>query len=638
MSEVRQHRSVLRAGSAVAAGLALIVYINSLPNGFLSDDGQVIAFSAVAGPPSSWRAFLVTPAAVVVRGGATGTYGPLTAWAFAAAHAMGADLPLVHHLVNVVCHIATSALLVPVAAATGLSPLAAGLAGALFAVHPIHTEAVDHVASREALLSAMFLLLALLLWRRRRSLLGGFGAVAVSGLALLASEQALPVVILLPLADVLGDGGTQRRGGRSRVILYVALLVVVAGYLALRHAAFQSVGKPDESALFQGNPAALLPPGLRIVTGLKMTAVAVSKLFVPVRLSADYSYRQVAGVQSLAESGALIGLFTGVAVVMLASALWARHRTAFFWTLFAVLTWGVVSNVPFPADALFHEDVLYLPSAGVCALVALAVGALAEARSRELGVVVAAVLVVAAGTVTVLRNSVWHDELRLAEATVAAAPDSARAHRLLGTAYSDANRPDDAVKEFSRALGIYPGDKASLYNVGVILQRQDKPLEALTVFRRVTDLDPKYVPAWINLAAINNSQTAFRPALDAAERAIDIRPDIPNAWVVKGHALRGMNRLEEARAAFEEALRLAPTLPEALLGLGATTIDLKDWAASASVFERLVKVAPVPDAYRGLVFSYREGGRDAEAASVAAVAHQMFPNDDFFAPEQPAAP
>ena len=71
------------------------------------------------------------------------------------------------------------------------------------------------------------------------------------------------------------------------MILYAALLVVVAGYLALRHAAFQSVGKPDESALFQGNPAALLPPGLRIVTGLKMTAVAVSKRFVPVRLGVD---------------------------------------------------------------------------------------------------------------------------------------------------------------------------------------------------------------------------------------------------------------------------------------------------------------------------------------------------------------
>src|SRR5436309_5240638 len=636
MPEVSQNRSALRAGSAVAAGLALIVYINSLPNGFMADDGQAIAFSAVAGPPSNWRAFLVTPAAVVLRGGTTGTYAPLTAWIFTVGHAMG-DPPLLHHLFNIVCHIATSALLVPLVAATGLPALAAGLAGALFAVHPIHTETVDHIASRGALLSGMFVVLALLLWRRQRSLVGGFAAVVVSALALLASEQALAVLLLLPLADALGDGTAPRRERGSRVVLYAALLAIGAGYLMLRRAAYHSVGAPDQAALFQGNPAALLSPGLRIVTGLKTTALAVSKLFAPVRLSADYSYRQLVGVQSLAEPGALVGLFTGIAIAMLASALWARHRTAFFWTLFAVLTYGVVSNIPFTADAIFREDVLYLPSAGVCALVALAIGALADARSRELGAVVAAILVVAAGTLTVMRNPVWYDELRLAEATAATAPDSARAHRLLGTAYSDANRADDAIREFGRALGIYPGDKASLYNVGVILQRQDKRLEALTVFRRVTDLDPKYVPAWINIAAINNAETAFKPALDAAERAIAVRSDIPNAWVVKGHALRGMSKLPEARAAFEEALRLAPGQPRALLGLGATTIDLQDWTASASVFERLIKIAPVPDAYRGLVFSYRQGGHETEAANVAATAHQMFPNDEFFAPEPPQA-
>jgi len=45
----------------------------------------------------------------------------------------------------------------------------------------------------------------------------------------------------------------------------------------------------------------------------------------------------------------------------------------------------------------------------------------------------------------------------------------------------------------------------------------------------------------------------------------------------------------------------------------------------------------VPDAYRGLVFSYREGGHETEAANVAATAHQMFPNDEFFAPEPAAA-
>ena len=629
----------VRAGAAVAAGLALIVYVNALSNGFLADDVQTIAFSLAAGHPLNVHSLLLAPG-VIVRGGSKGTYGPLTAWTFVAAHVMGADVQLVHHLANVVFHVIAAALVVLTAAATGLSPPAATLAGLLFAVHPIHTEAVAHIASRGSVLSTALLLLALLWWRRGGSALRELGALTACALALLADEQALPVVLLLPLADFVLPpvASSDRRSGARRVVLYAALAVLAGAYLVLRGAALSSAGEVDQTALFQSNPAALLPAGLRIVTGLKVTALAVSKLFVPAPLSADYSYRQLAGVQSLAQPGALVGLFTGVALAVVANVLWTRHRVALFWMAFALLTYGIVSNVPFVADALFREDMLYLPSVGFCALVALPLARLAEVGGRTIGAVVAAVLVVAGGTLTVLRNPVWHDGLRLAQATAAAAPESARAHRMLGTAYSDADQQDDAIKEFGRALAIYPGDKASLYNIGVILQRQDKPIEAITVFRRVTDLDPKYVPAWINIAAINNTQTAFNPALDAAERAIAIRSDIPNAYVVKGHALRGLGRFKAAREAFEQAVRLAPTQPEALLGLGATAIDLQDWEGAASAFQRLIKVAPVQDAYRGLVYSYRQAGREADAADTAAVARELFPGDDFFSPEGPPSP
>ncbi|TMA39392.1 MAG: tetratricopeptide repeat protein [Deltaproteobacteria bacterium] len=634
-----ERRPGVRAGAAVAAGLALIVYINSLPNGFLSDDVQTIAFSSAAGSPFNLRGLLIGPG-LIVRGGSRGTYGPVTAWTFLVAHVMGADLPLVHHLANVVCHVAAAALLVLAAAATGLSPPAATLAGALFAVHPIHTEAVAHIASRGSVLSTALVLLALLWWRRAGSIFQELGALAVCALALLADEQALAVLLLLPLADFVlpRDASSDRRLGARRVVLYAGLVVLAVVYVVLRRAALSSAGAVEQTGIFQANPAALLPAGLRIVTGLKVTALAISKLFVPARLSADYSYRQLSGVQSLAEAGALVGLFAGVALAVVANVLWTRHRAAFFWMAFALITYGVVSNIPFAWEVLFREDMLYMPSAGVCALVALPLARLSEARGRTVGAVVAAVLVVAGGVVTVLRNPVWHDDLRLAQATAAVAPESARAHRMLGTALSDADQQDDAIKEFGRALAIYPGDRASLYNVGVILQRQDKPLEAISVFRRVTDLDPKYAPAWINIAAINNTQTAFNPALDAAQRAIDARPEIPNGYVVKGHALRGMGRFKEAREAFEEALRRAPAQPEALLGLGATAIDLQDWSLATSTFERLIKVAPVQDAYRGLVYSYRQAGREADASDTAALARSLFPGDDFFSPEGPPSP
>src|SRR2546426_2987053 len=60
-----RRRPGVRAGAAVAAGLALIVYINSLPNGFLSDDVQTIAFStAAAGYPFNPPGLLLAPGVI----------------------------------------------------------------------------------------------------------------------------------------------------------------------------------------------------------------------------------------------------------------------------------------------------------------------------------------------------------------------------------------------------------------------------------------------------------------------------------------------------------------------------------------------------------------------------------------------
>ncbi len=47
----------------------------------------------------------------------------------------------------------------------------------------------------------------------------------------------------------------------------------------------------------------------------------------------------------------------------LAVVLW-RRRLAFFWLMLALLTYGVVSNIPFPIGTIFGERLLYLPSVG----------------------------------------------------------------------------------------------------------------------------------------------------------------------------------------------------------------------------------------------------------------------------------
>jgi len=639
----RPDRRTVYWASALAAFLAIAVYVDSLGNGLVLDDESVIVENQAVRHPLDWRTILLTSSWFSDVAPSI-AYRPLTTWTFALDHALHAERPFGYHLVNVLGHAAVTALVVALAASLGLSPPAAGLAGALFAVHPIHTEVVANGVGRAEILAAGLALVALLAWRRaatgRQSLLGAAAIATAYALALLAKEHAIALIVLLPLADLLFiDGGSPslylRRLRGRRALLYLALATLTIGYLALRAVALGGVVGAGGSGVsrwpFWLNPTASAPAGLRIATALKVQALALWLLLVPFHLSADYYYDQIPVVASLSEPGAIAGLLVAMLLAALAVVLW-RRRLAFFWLMLALLTYGVVSNIPFPIGTIFGERLLYLPSVGFCALVAMILTRPTGGWPRTFATVVGAVLVVGWGVRTGLRNPVWHDNLSLAEATVVSAPNSALAHHFLGTTYSQLGRDAEAIEELNRAISIYPAYVDALFNAGVIYMSHQQHREALILFSRVTDIQPQHFASWIDSAAIHNGEGDFTAALDAAERATAIRPEAPNGHVMKGFALLGLRRLAEARASFQKALRLPHAQPDALLGLGTVALEQGDFRECAVAFETLVKLAPIPDAYRSLVRCYRGAGREADAARVAAAGRARFPNDPSLAP------
>jgi tetratricopeptide (TPR) repeat protein len=378
------------------------------------------------------------------------------------------------------------------------------------------------------------------------------------------------------------------------------MALATAGYLALRQAALgaslQWPAEPWMNAVFA--PGRLLLP-----QGIAFAGATVSGSPLP----------SIAAV--------LVAL-----VVVLA----ARH--ALFWSAMVVIAWAIAASGLLRAPEVFGDRALYLASAGFCGLLGAVLDRVPAGRLRAASVAVAAGLVAAGAWLSPPRDALWRHELRLAGAIAAGAPGSAGAQERLGSAHADQGEDEAALAAYGRALEIDSKDVTTLYNVGVVLQRNDKTLEALSVFRRVTQLDPSNVLGWLNAGASNNRFGAFTPALSDADRAVALRPDLPNAHVVRGFALRGLGRRDEAQAAFERALELAPEQRDALLGLGAVALEQQRWPVAIGAFERLARVTQSLDAYRGLVHSYQQAGLQAEAARAAATARQRFPDDPFFLP------
>jgi hypothetical protein len=151
----------------VAVLLSVAVYLPSLGNGHALDDlGDIVENSAVHGIGNA-REILTSP----YRGGlppGRSPYRPITSLSFALSWSMGDGAPLPFHLLNVALHAANTALVTGLLTVLGANPILALFGGALFAVHPVHSEAVANGVGRADALMTLFVLLGVLAYLRPR--------------------------------------------------------------------------------------------------------------------------------------------------------------------------------------------------------------------------------------------------------------------------------------------------------------------------------------------------------------------------------------------------------------------------------------------------------------------------------------
>ena len=160
---------------AILVALAVIVYANALRNGFALDDIPIVAENPVVRSIGNVGSIFGTN--YWSRGG-TETIGdptlyrPLTVFTYAIDHAMWGESAAGFHATNIVLHAVTTAVVFLIALELLATLGAAFAAAAIFAVHPIHTEAVTSVIGRAEVLATLFFLLAFWVLRQRTTRIG----------------------------------------------------------------------------------------------------------------------------------------------------------------------------------------------------------------------------------------------------------------------------------------------------------------------------------------------------------------------------------------------------------------------------------------------------------------------------------
>lgn len=466
---------------------AAAVFVNTLPNELTYDDGWTVkripAFSIARVVDGLQRAR-----------GLTYAVHSLDKWLW------GAWLPG-FHLTNVILHALASALAARAAFALTSCRRVALLCGLLFAVHPVHTEVVASFSYRKDSLAMIFVLLALISWLgSRRPILRYAGSLFFLLLGMLSKEvAAVGLVPMLFLADLLpGHGHPTKWPARFKRAIWRSVPFFGLGLGAGLWFVTQDLMESTLHTLHHGSNGLLTHYDDILATAVGSVLEHARLLLLPLTLSPDYPIRPQAGLADLrVQAGALVlGGWVLATIALIRPSPVAAFAAA--WTL---LTHLPCSNI-FPITLYFvAERYLYVPSFGVCLLIALGlnrVRVLATDRGRlwvgRAATALAAILVAGGGVRSAIRNRDWRNDYSLWSASLRAGVETHRIRGNLGVALMRNGKPEDSIEHLTRATELHPCTKwhHPLANAFYRLGRLE---EAAEHCRKILEFEPKNVEA-----------------------------------------------------------------------------------------------------------------------------------------------
>jgi tetratricopeptide (TPR) repeat protein len=473
--------------------------------------------------------------------------------------------PFLFHAVNLLLHVLVSVCVHAVGRRILRSEQAAFVAAGLFAVHPVHTEAVANIVGRAELLAGLFALVAILLVSPPPGRAGAprwpceVGAALALALGTASKESALVTpVVLGGLWYVPHLRPASVRRGLAQLVVLAA---VGAGFLTLR--VFVVGTLTPNKAAYLSNPLAYVSTVDRLRTAILIGWQYAELLFVPAQLAPDYSPEQIPVVGSFGDHRflAAVGGLGTMALFLARACRTAPELVAC--SSFLLVPFALTGNVFFPIGINKAERLLYFPSIGWC----LIAGWIADRyllRSR-VGSAALVMLLTAFAARTIDRNRDWENSFTLWSAAVETTPHAARAQYNYATALSETGRDDLAIEHHEIALRLYPRFALAAALIGTIHHRNGRPDAAFQWYQRALAIDPRTFDAHLNLGVLHFERGEPLASLAELLLAHEARPDHADAlanmaaiaWTegLTGDALRLIRQAESSFPLTEKARR-----------------------------------------------------------------------------------
>ncbi|MCD6067246.1 MAG: repeat-containing protein [Bacteroidetes bacterium] len=509
------------------------------------------------------------------------------------------------------------------------------LTALLFCIHPLHTEVVANMKSRDEILSFLFIILtfiytfkALELKQTKHIIMAGF----MYFLALLSKEYALTLIPMIPmmiyifrpelinfkdkrlwlaggaflffaismylLKSKINKGYTmiplifgvasififsKEYKAKNFIALFSSLSIAFLAYLAFR---FVSVtlkpGVPDTEVL--NNPYLFATPTETYATKIFVLLKYLKLLFIPHPLSSDYSFQTIL-YRNFKSWDTLLSIIIYIGLAITTFILFLRRHPLAFGLIFFFANLLMIGNIVFDIGATMGERLIYHSSFGFAICIAwLLIEGLKKiniqpALQKNLVLGLAVVLTGLFGYKTIVRNAEWKNDITLFTTDVKTVPNSVLCLGNAGARWIDlSERPEN--KDSSAAF----------------LER------ATGYLKHALDLHPKYVNGYLNLGLAQMKQGKLDDAFATWKRAQGYYPNNPYLqtyfpylainYMNKGVNLGKEGKMDEATRNLDKATECNPNNYDIWYNYAGVYFTKGDFAKAKIGFENCLKLNP----------------------------------------------
>lgn len=578
---------------AVLMAAAALPYLNGLLNGFVYDDlTQVLNNPYILNFHHLGQIFSTGAWSYMGAAGVTNYYRPLMTLGYLLCYEAFGKVAFGYHLVNLLLHVAVVCSLFGLTWVLFRSRRIAFVAALAFAIHPIHTESVDWIASVTDLDVTLFSLLAFWFFVKgalpegKRSEAAIVGMAVSFGLALLSKEQAL----MLPLLATIYEHGYRddraETTWKQKLARYDVLWLLSAAYILVRIRVLGALAPVVYKSRVPWPQAFLSAPAL--------IGRYVAKLFWPWRLCAFYVFHKST---QILDPRVLAGIAALVALTFAFAALWKQDRIASFGFIWFLATLAPVLNARWLAANVFAERYLYLPSVGFCWVVAWCVVRLWDRMSagraalRPVLAVISGLLVALCAVRVFTRNRDWTNDVQLYTQTLSQQPYAAPILNNLGTIYWGEGQYNRAEREWAKAYRLQPKMVAVLDNLGLYYSKEGDYQQAVNDFLRALRLNPAFTQAHLHLGLVYEAMGSRQAAEPQLRAAVALAPLNAGAHNELGKFYLKGGKDSQAERQFRESVESGPNV-EALDSLGKIYLRQSRTAKARQAFEQALALNP----------------------------------------------